>query len=79
MHKFNLGDIVTYTAEAGFYRERGTYEIAAHLPPNEDGEVQYRIRKVGDGGERVAREFQLTRGPAENEELAGARNPKRRR
>jgi hypothetical protein len=72
MHKFALSDLVTFTAEAGSYRERGIYEIAAHLPTNEEGDEQYRIRRIGGGGERVAREFQLTTAHAEEAELRPA-------
>jgi hypothetical protein len=59
MHKFLLGQTVHFTGEAGSHHAAGDYEIVRQLPENTAGELQYRLRKMPDGPERVVREHQI--------------------
>ncbi|MFC5067411.1 hypothetical protein [Flaviflagellibacter deserti] len=49
-----------FTGEAGSQNATGRYEITRLLPENSSGELQYRLRKLPEGPERVVREHQLT-------------------
>ncbi len=58
MHKFDLGQAVTYRAARGLYAAAGAYVVTAKLPER-DGEYEYRIRNLAEAHERIARESQL--------------------
>jgi hypothetical protein len=60
MHKYSIGQSVLFTGEAGSQNATGRYEITRLLPENSSGELQYRLRKLPEGPERVVREHQLT-------------------
>lgn len=59
MHKYETGQTVDYSGESGSHRTSGQYEIIRLLPETADGEPQYRLRKIPDGPERIAREHLL--------------------
>ena len=58
MHKFRLGQTVTYTPRIGTWAPRGAYIVTAKLPER-NGEFEYRIRSAIEDNERMAREFEL--------------------
>ena len=60
-HKFRIGQIVTYRpAERGQDDQPGAYMIIARLPQSDDdGQFEYRIRKLNEEHERVAKESEL--------------------
>jgi hypothetical protein len=58
MHKFHLGQAVSYRAALGLYAASGAYVVTAKLPER-DGEYEYRIRNLAEAHERMAREYQL--------------------
>ncbi len=58
MHKFHLGQAVSYRATRGLYAAAGEYVVTAKLPQR-DGEYEYRIRNLAEAHERMARESQL--------------------
>jgi hypothetical protein len=58
MHKFHLGQMVTYHPNKGTWAARGAYVVTAKLPER-DGEFEYRIRSAIEEHERLARESEL--------------------
>jgi hypothetical protein len=60
-HKFRIGQMVTYRpAERGQNAPPGAYMVIARLPQGEEtGELEYRIRNLSEGQERVAKESEL--------------------
>jgi hypothetical protein len=60
MHKFHLGQMVTYRAPGGrLYASAGAYVVTARFPER-DGEFEYHIRHMGEQHERMARESGLS-------------------
>jgi hypothetical protein len=59
MHKYEAGQTVDYSGESGSHHTSGQYEITRLLPETADGEPQYRLRKLPEGPERIAREHLL--------------------
>ncbi len=59
MHKFRLGQVVSYRVPRGIDARRGAYVVTAKLPER-DGEFEYRIRNLAEAHERMARESELT-------------------
>jgi hypothetical protein len=60
MHKFYLGQSVTFHAPSGqHYAAPGAYVVTAKLPER-DGEFEYHIRSAGEKHERMVRESELT-------------------
>ncbi len=55
MHKFHLGQSVTYRAR---YAPPGACVVTAKLPER-NGEYEYRIRNLAEKNERMARESEL--------------------
>jgi hypothetical protein len=60
MHKFHLGQAVTYHPRQGTWAPRGAYVVTAKLPER-NGEFEYRIRSAIEENERMARESELER------------------
>ena len=60
MHKFHLGQTVTYHPRQGTWAPRGAYVVTAKLPER-NGEFEYRIRSAIEENERMARESELER------------------
>ena len=58
MHKFHLGQMVTYHPRQGTWAPRGAYVVTAKLPER-DAEFEYRIRSAIEENERMAREYEL--------------------
>jgi hypothetical protein len=58
MHKFHLGQTVTYNPRKGTWAPRGAYIVTAKFPEWE-GEFEYRIRSAIEDNERMARESEL--------------------
>jgi len=59
-HKFRIGQNVNYRpAGHGQDAPDGTYQIIRFLPQRDDAEVEYRIRNLNEGHERVANESEL--------------------
>jgi hypothetical protein len=58
MHKFHVGQSVSYRATRGLYAASGAYVVTAKLPER-DGQYEYRIRHLAEAHERMAREFEL--------------------
>ena len=60
MHKFHLGQSVTFRAPGGrLLAPPGAYVVTAKLPER-DGEFEYHIRSTSEQHERVARESELS-------------------
>jgi hypothetical protein len=59
MHKFSLGQAVTYRVSRLVDASCGVYVVTAKLPER-DGEFEYHIRSTNEKHERVARESELT-------------------
>jgi hypothetical protein len=57
-HKFNVGQLVNYSAKVGVPASSGGYKVVRLLPP-EGGHLLYRIKSSGETFERVAREQDL--------------------
>ncbi|MFO1060027.1 MAG: hypothetical protein U1E53_24050 [Dongiaceae bacterium] len=60
-HSFSVGDEVRF--DPGIFERTsvaGSYCVVKLLPPD-GADLQYRVRSLSDGHERVAREFQLLR------------------
>src|SRR5690242_2854965 len=58
MHKFHLGQTVSYHVPRGIDAPRGAYVLMAKLPER-DGEFEYRILSALEGHHRTARESEL--------------------
>jgi hypothetical protein len=58
MHKFHLGQAVTYHPRQGTWAPRGACVVTAKLPER-NGEFEYRIRSAIEENERMARESEL--------------------
>ena len=56
-HKFKTGQAVALIRTPIGPRE--VYEVMRHMPPNEGGDPQYRLRGIATGAERVAAEREL--------------------
>ena len=59
MHKFYLGQAVTYYPPHGAYVPSGTWIVTAKLPER-NGECYYRVRHASERHERVVREGELS-------------------
>jgi hypothetical protein len=60
MHKFHLGQSVTFRAPGGrLFAPPGAYVVTAKLPER-DGEFEYHIRSTSEQHERVALESELS-------------------
>jgi len=61
-HKFRIGQSVQFTSNA-FDRgsSSGVYKVTGLLPPQNDGDRQYRIKSADEPHERVVKESQLGR------------------
>jgi len=59
-HKFHIGQIVEFRPKKGspISAARGAYEILKQLP-EQDGELQYRIKSAREEHERIALESEL--------------------
>ena len=55
-HRFKTGQAVVLIRSFG---PREVYEVVRHMPPNEAGDPQYRLRAIATGAERVAAEREL--------------------
>ena len=60
-YKFHVGETVTMTPATSRNVPGGVYEVVKHLPDNNCGESQYRIKSAREPHERVARESELTK------------------
>jgi hypothetical protein len=61
MHKFMPGHTVQFRPAArDHYATRGMYLVIKKLPER-DGELEYRIKSLGEPHERIARESELRR------------------
>jgi hypothetical protein len=60
-HKFKIGEIVFFEPKVSVNAARGAYQIIRRLPPSE-GAFQYVIRNAYEDHERVAKEYELSRG-----------------
>lgn len=60
-HRFPIGAKVRHSS--GLPSSEGVYEVTRHMPDGGFG-LQYRLRCVSDGRERVATEATLTRAEA---------------
>jgi hypothetical protein len=60
-YKFRIGQMVTYrSAERGVDAAPSAYMVVARLPHGEEtGELEYRIRNLNEGHDRVAKESEL--------------------
>jgi hypothetical protein len=58
MHKFHLGQTVTYNPRKGTWAPRGAYVVTAKLPER-NGEFEYRVRSAIEDNERMAPESEL--------------------
>ena len=56
-HRFKTGQAVVFIRTP--FGPREDYEIFRHMPPNEAGDPQYRLRTIATGAERVAAEREL--------------------
>lgn len=59
VHRFFIGQHVTLDHNA-LTRTAGMVEVMRHLPSDVDGSPQYRVRVIGDGFERLAKEVNLS-------------------
>lgn len=62
-HKFKVRQLVRLARSA--YSDRrstsgGAFEVVRLMPADETGEVSYRIKQAGGGGERAVRESEIT-------------------
>jgi hypothetical protein len=57
-HKFDIGVIVVFRPVSKWL-PREDHEVVRQLPSGDDGHVQYRLKSVLSGQERVAPEAQL--------------------
>jgi hypothetical protein len=71
MHKFLLGQAVSYRVPHGIDAVHGAYIVTAKLPER-DGQLEYRIRSPAEQHERVVTESELT-AVSEGEAAPGAR------
>jgi hypothetical protein len=55
MHKFHLGQMVTYESPNGTWAPRGEFVVTAQLPER-DGEFEYRIRSAMEQHDRMVSE-----------------------
>lgn len=62
MHKFALGAVVT--CPTGYRSEKGLFQVVRHLPDGGRG-LQYRLKSVADGHERMTFEAALEKRPPE--------------
>jgi hypothetical protein len=58
MHKFHLGQTVTYNPRKGTWAPRGAYVVTAKLPER-NVESEYRVRTAIEENERMVRESEL--------------------
>ena len=56
-HRFKTGQAVVLIRSS--FGQREVYEVVRHMPPNEAGDPQYRLRAIATGAERVAAEREL--------------------
>lgn len=62
-HKFKLRQPVRLTRPGfadGKASAGGVYEVVRLMPADQTGEVSYRIREAGGGGERAVRESEIS-------------------
>ena len=60
-HRFHPGQSVYYCPPASQHAAlRGTYEVIKQMPER-DGEFEYRIKRVTESNQRVARESELSK------------------
>ena len=60
MHKFEIGQAVAYRHSLGRgFGADGIYVVAKQLPPGDDGEPVYCIKRRGEPHARSAREREL--------------------
>jgi hypothetical protein len=59
-HKYKVGQVVDARQLVRGVVPPGRYEVVRHLPAQEGGDNQYRVKSVRDGHERVVRESELT-------------------
>jgi len=60
-HRFHVGEAVLMSAAISRNVPGGIYEVVKHLPDNNGGECQYRIKSARELRKRVARESELTK------------------
>ena len=59
VHRFPIGQRVAFTPSPfDGSAQRGVYTVMRHMP-SEDRDLQYRIKDLRDGHERMVRESQL--------------------
>jgi hypothetical protein len=58
VHRFKVGQTISYIPHFGAGGAKGAYKITQLLPPEGD-EFQYRIKSADEPYERVAKESQL--------------------
>jgi hypothetical protein len=59
-HKFDVGQVVRSQQRPDGVIPPGNYEIVRHLPSRDaERDVQYRVKSVLDGHERIVRESDL--------------------
>lgn len=59
VHKFKVGEIVTFTPTENPHARRGQYKVVRQMPA-EGRDFQYRVQSVSNGDERVVRESELS-------------------
>jgi hypothetical protein len=72
MHKFILGQQVSYHAARGLYAAAGAYVVTAKLPER-DGQFEYRIWNRAETHERMARESDLAAITADDRATGGSK------
>jgi hypothetical protein len=68
-HQFRCGQLVRYCCSIRYGAADGDYEIVRQLP-DEEGELQYRIKSVREPHERVVKESDLVPAPVTERPIA---------
>jgi hypothetical protein len=61
-HKFEVGEVVAFRQSR--LSPTDEFEILRQLPPGDDGAVQYRLKSLATGQERVSKEGVLRSDPS---------------
>lgn len=61
-HRYSVGTQVYFSPTFNSGAARGRYTIVRTLPIENDNRISYRIKSVAETFERIAEEYQLSRG-----------------
>ncbi len=64
MHKYSIGQLVSFEGPFQYNAARGQYKIVRLVPIERDNKLVYRIKNPVEAFERTAEEHQLTLIPA---------------